>query len=287
MQLTRGLGVFQNMKRLEFLPAWAVGLLTILVLSGCSDTTTVNRGNTSQIAHLEAGGLFIGAPNDTLVNFELHFDQTFNNSSGKNQHLFADWSIAEASQNKRVASGTFDFGVVAPGAAYVFDSIPVVALHSTSSALACAVTIRSEDGSYQSTSNGLIDSIPFHTRWRGVTFTTSASPTPIAIMDPPDDTDWIGSRAFTFGPVYPNPSSSGGTEMLLALPLNIDSCRFNLLITPHNVIATSRLGPLEAGNHGWFVKFPTIAPGLYRIVWTAYRNGQAFQSRGDVMIGLK
>ena len=288
-------------------------------LAGCSSPTAIS--NTSPISittsspglmHLEAGGLAIRGVGDTAVNFDLVSHVSVKNDSSVALHLVAIWrlrttaiplQLIKPSEFPDIANDTIDLGTVAPGSSIALDSIPIVTfsdsdLHGGQLVYILQFQFQNgpvlplvEDDRLFSYTENYSVYIPFNQRYRGVIHTTESSPAPIDTLDGPDDGDWIGDSLFQPSPAYPNPAL-GATEVSFAIPgsftnpESLDSVRWDLYVTPHHIVRSVSLAQPKSGTHTISFDLSGLAPGLYRLVWTAYKNGVVATSHGDIMVPL-
>ena len=77
----------------------------------------------------------------------------------------------------------------------------------------------------------------------------------------------------------------GAVELGYTIPAPFDSIRGDLYITSRHVIRSFTSGT-KPGT--WIVNLQLsgITPGLYRLIWTAYKNGTTTTSHGDIMVPL-
>jgi hypothetical protein len=270
------------------------------------------------LVYLEAGGLSIRGIGDTAVNFDLVPNVSVQNDSNVALHLLAKWALTSSallgnieqigSFHPIIDSGTMDIGIVHPGSSVALDSIPIVTFSDSdlrSGQLDYSLQFQVQNGpilymtthlngvpdSLSSVSNPLIVydynlSVPFSSRYRGIQYTTAASPTPIGIIDAPDSADWLGDSIFMPSPAYPNPATTFAT-LEYTLPEALDSLTGDLYITPHHILHTIVNGPLQQpGRYNVSLNVSGLSPGLYRVLWTAYKNNTVFTSHGNIMVPL-
>jgi len=278
-------------------------LVMAAALAGCSSpseksySANISLSSTSSsFAHLEAGGLAIRAKGDTAVNFDLIPAVSVKNDSNEALHLFAVWELYPLDLNLLhiISRDTIDIGLVAPGAMVPLDSIPIVTfsdsdLYGKKLGISLDVGILNT-GQLESVAE--TDSVPFSQRYHGFIYTTESSPNPIGIFDAPDDGDWIGDSNLTLSPAYPNPTN-GITEGSFTIPGSftnpetLDSVRGDIHITPHHIVRSLSVIQPKSGVHATQFDLSGLSSGLYRLVWTAYKNGVVFTGHGDIMVPLQ
>gem|GEM_PF-2672884 len=271
--------------------------------AGCSHSTQTNNPAVTLSAlaggpHLEAGGLAIRSAHDTAVNFDLVPDLSIANDSSIPLHLIAEWELRSTvplvsngnvtSSYHEISFDTIDLGTINAGATVALDSMPIVTF-SDSDLMGGGVVYRLTllDGNAPvAFASGAIDSIPFHSRYRGYIYTTEASPLPIDTLDKPDDGDWQAAGSFRPSPAYPNPAV-GSVQVGYMVPETLDSLRGDLFITPHRILRSILLDrSVKIGQYLAQIDLQGISPGLYRVIWTPYKNGPLGTSHGDIMVPL-
>ena len=147
-------------------------------------------------------------------------------------------------------------------------------------------------------------SIPF----QGITETSSAGPDPIGNIDPDDwrpmmncsSNPKIASLLLTdrarndsvirvdipsctkIYPAYPNPASKSFTiEFSLS---GADSVVLTLNSTPSTVIKNLAQRRFVAGTYSYYVDGSDLAPAIYRLYITVYRQSDVLSSYGDIQI---
>jgi hypothetical protein len=181
-------------------------------------------------------------------------------------------------------SDTIDLGILAAHATLPLDSIPIVTLNDDT-AIDYTLQIRIANGPYLTSATDMFDSVPFNSRYRGIIYTTEASPTPIGIIDGPDIGDWQSNELFTPTCAYPNPASKV-CELGITIPQVLDSIQGEIFVTPHHAVQTFVDGKIVVGNHEVAIDISSMSPGLYRVLWTAFKNGTETSSHGNIMIPL-
>ena len=273
-------------------------------LTGCEHSTAVIKpdpitfSSNSEFAHLEVGGLTILSQGDSLVNFDLIPNISVTNTTDSTLHLFAVWNIDTVSTNRLYTlpqpSDTIDLGMVPSQGTTEVDSIILISLPMSvaNSILYYDLTICDGDPTLQNPlsvwgygASAPFDSVPFPNRWRGIIYTTEASPNPIGIIDGPDDSDWQATPIFTPNPAYPNPAITA-TSLGISFPAQLDSVKCQLFITPHHVLQTIADGTYGIGTYVFQTNLSALSPGSYRALWSGYKNGAAVSSHGDIMVPL-
>lgn len=275
-------------------------------LAGCSSPSSTQYTSaisimptSSSIAHLEAGGLAIRAADDTAVNFDLVPTVRVKNDSSVALHLFAVWEfkgrpalqLIKPNETPSVTSigDTIDLGIVGPGASVTIDSIPILTFSDSdilNGNLEYILRIETPAGQFLAGVDQSFDSVPFASRWRGIIYTTEASPTPIAVVDGPDDGDWQATTLIAPSCAYPNPAAK-----IIELPVKIleacDSVRAQVFVTPHHALETIVDGSLPVGAHAISADLSKFSPGLYRVIWTAYKSDTVVSNHGDILVPLQ
>ena len=291
----------------------SIAIISACSLLGCSHTTStqlVSSGpvtKTTQFSYLVAGGTkWPGILRDTVdgldsfVYFDFHRKITITNSSGASQHLFATWGIFNDSArhvilpNKQTASVAgllwesdgLDLGTIPANAFIVLDTSNVVKINQNLTHTPLSYTLylsTLSDPSFDQ-STALFDSVPFASRYRGYIYSTESSPNPIAIMDAPDPDDWHGSNNFVTEAAYPNPAN-GSTEFVFEAFQPVDSVQLDLHITPGSIVRSFLVGQdLPLGVHSMMLDLTGLAPGLYRLMITAWQGSTVTHSHGDIRV---
>jgi hypothetical protein len=298
-------------------------LVITAVLTGCSSPTIQNGTSPISITtsspglvHLEAGGLAIRSRSDTAINFDLVSHVSVKNDSSAPLHLFAEWKMQSSAGSvpietigttfTPIASDTMDLGVVAPGSSASLDSIPIVTFSNSDlhgGQLDYTLQFQIQGGPVLALDYIAADlplatatdynlSVPIDKQYRGFIHTTEASPNPIDTLDGPEDGDWIGDSNLTLSPAYPNPTN-GITEGSFTIPGSftnpetLDSVRGDIHITPHHIVRSLSVIQPKSGVHATQFDLSGLSSGLYRLVWTAYKNGVVFTGHGDIMVPLQ
>ena len=287
-------------------------LTSLLLLAGlffgCSNSsTTVNSSSiivlsrAKGFAHLEAGGLSIRGAGDTAVNFDLVPNLSITNDSNVPLHLFAEWEISTLENINQIVTppisllfDTVDLGIVPANSTIALDSIPIVTLSDSfaNQQLSYTLWLGTKNSHFSDYAIDVFDSVPFNSRYRGFVYTTESSPTPLDTLDRPDDGDWQGDSIFMPQPAHPNPALVStfvgftGPGSFPANPETLDSVRGNLYITPHHFVSMVSDSLLKSGTHTISLNLSGYNPGLYRLIWTAYKGNNIVTSHGDIMVPL-
>jgi hypothetical protein len=124
-------------------------------------------------------------------------------------------------------------------------------------------------------------------RFRGVIYTTEASPDSLGVIDGPDDGDWGRAGGIQFlSPCYPNPAYGvhAITTIRFAVPGSSDSVTVSLNRTRHSVLRTYlNSEQMEPGFYEYGVN-DSLRGGMYRFVFQLIDSGKVYVSRGDILL---
>ncbi len=292
---------FHSTVRYLILGVFAAALAGCSSPSGAPYTSSIEiLPTSSSLVHLEAGGLAIRAAGDTAVNFDLEPTVSVKNTSDTAVHLLAVWELQSTTPKVIMPNETptitdpdlivirSDLGIVAPGATVPIDSILIATISDSDLAGGKLQYILSIELPFPLPSltraEGIFDSVPFTSHWRGIDFTTEASPNPTDIIDSPDDSDWQATSLFTPKPAYPNPAI-GATSLPITISA-LDSVSAKIYITPHHLLETVVDRSLPVGENIVTADLSRFTPGLYRVIWTGYKGDTVVSSHGDIMVPL-
>ena len=122
-------------------------------------------------------------------------------------------------------------------------------------------------------------------RFKGIVFTSEASPDSLGILDAPAGGDWQtrNELGFALEPAYPN-WAWGSTVLGFFLLKGADSVHIQILLTPSVVLTEKTIRePLEAGQYSYRLDLADLL-GIYRIRVKVWLKDEIAEGLGDIWV---
>jgi hypothetical protein len=285
-------------------------IITLLVLiCGCKNSTepaTNKLGPSITVTSnwspsLDGGGRWFSDV-DTGVWYDVTLSFTLDNSSGSVKDISSKLEIGQYKNGKfqqgggelfydgdSIISGSYKVGV-----STTLDLTPTIGVGrknakdwSNPYGYRLTLTDKATNDSY--VTEGSFDGSKPENRFRGIIYTTEASPDSLGLIDGPDDGDWQINKNPLMGakPCYPNPARGAFMNLTAVFDIqNKDSVLVTWNKTKRLVLAKYVSSVISPGSYPIIISADStegIKYGEYRLYYHFVDSGRGYNSFGDIM----
>jgi hypothetical protein len=278
-------------------------IAAIILISGCKSSTEP-PGNmlgpsitvtSNWSPSLDGGGRWFNG-SDTGVWYDATLSFTLNNSSGSTKNVSYKLEIGEFKNGKyQPGAGDLFFdgdsiisGTYGIDKSTTLDLTPTIGVGRKNAkdwsypyGYRLTLTDIATNDTYST--EGSLGGSTAENRFRGIIYTTEASPDPLGVFDGPDDGDWQVNKIPSMGPdaCFPNPTMGKTTVARFSIQNN-DSVVITLNKTKHNSIAYILSGIRYSGTYEIEIGMDSLKAGQYRLYYHLVDSTRVFDSYGDI-----